>query len=352
MWAKILSNIEENIDIIEIILFYNLVFETYVVGIKFETKENKMATKIKIDGKWYRGGEKADGSIEFKNDLDYHGSTTQVEYTAKKPNPVLQPGLYHVYSMSGGKEGEFWTDPQISYSGCITDIETDIKNSSGNSNSNYNSDSVSNDSGRPSGTNFEDFSGWDWFWFILLIALRPYIELFYFGFWVKFTAMRKDWWRNLGCTLVFTIISAIIVFGIAHAESISASVIWMILTFLPIVVISFSRIRDTGKPWWWTLIPGANIVMCGFFPSDYSITAEQNTVNPVNPVNPNDKSSIGFAILSFFIPLVGLILFLVWKKDTPLKAKSCGIGALIGFVLSVVVQTLLFIHMRGFRWSL
>ena len=90
-----------------------------------------MATKIKVDGKWYRGGEKADGLIEFKDDLNYNGSTTQVEYIAKKPNPVLHPGLYHVFNMSGSKEGEFWTDPQISYSGCVTDIETDIRNSSG-----------------------------------------------------------------------------------------------------------------------------------------------------------------------------------------------------------------------------
>ena len=50
-----------------------------------------------------------------------------------------------------------------------------------------------------------------------------------------------------------------------------------------------------------------------------------------------DKPSIGFAILSFFIPLVGLILFLVWKKDMPIKAKSCGIGALIGFILSFLM---------------
>ena len=97
-----------------------------------------MATKIKVNGKWYRGSEKADGTIEFKDDLNYNGSTTQVEYIAKKPNPVLHPGLYHVYNMNECKEGEFWTDPQISYSGCISDIETDVKNSSGNSNPIYN----------------------------------------------------------------------------------------------------------------------------------------------------------------------------------------------------------------------
>jgi len=58
------------------------------------------------------------------------------------------------------------------------------------------------------------------------------------------------------------------------------------------------------------------------------------------PVQP-DAPSAGFAILCFFVPIVGLILWLVWKDQTPLKAKSCGKGALIGvivwFVLGFVI---------------
>ena len=50
-----------------------------------------------------------------------------------------------------------------------------------------------------------------------------------------------------------------------------------------------------------------------------------------------DAPSFGFAVLGFFLPLVGLILYLVWKDDTPLKAKSVGKGALIGFIVSVVL---------------
>jgi uncharacterized BrkB/YihY/UPF0761 family membrane protein len=53
-----------------------------------------------------------------------------------------------------------------------------------------------------------------------------------------------------------------------------------------------------------------------------------------------DKLSIGFTILSLFVPLVGLILWLVWKKDTPIKAKYCGIGALIGFIIISAIQML------------
>lgn len=44
----------------------------------------------------------------------------------------------------------------------------------------------------------------------------------------------------------------------------------------------------------------------------------------------DDKPNGGFAVLGFFAPIVGLILFLVWKKEYPRKAKSCGIGTLIG----------------------
>ena len=49
-----------------------------------------------------------------------------------------------------------------------------------------------------------------------------------------------------------------------------------------------------------------------------------------------DAPNMGIAILSFFIPLVGLILWALWKDKTPLKAKSAGKGALIGFCVSIV----------------
>ena len=50
-----------------------------------------------------------------------------------------------------------------------------------------------------------------------------------------------------------------------------------------------------------------------------------------------DAPSTGFAVLSFFFPLVGLILYLVWMDKTPKKAKSAGKGALIGFCVSVAL---------------
>ena len=49
-----------------------------------------------------------------------------------------------------------------------------------------------------------------------------------------------------------------------------------------------------------------------------------------------DTGSFGWAVLGFLIPIVGLILFLVWKDTKPLSAKQAGMGALVGVVLSVL----------------
>ena len=61
------------------------------------------------------------------------------------------------------------------------------------------------------------------------------------------------------------------------------------------------------------------------------------------PAASADRPNAGFAVLGFLIPLVGLILYLVWKGTYPLKAKSCGKGALIGVIAEVVLYVIVFI---------
>ena len=63
---------------------------------------------------------------------------------------------------------------------------------------------------------------------------------------------------------------------------------------------------------------------------------------PQRPVE-QDAPNGGFAVLGFFFPLIGLILYLVWKDTLPLRAHSCGKGALIGVNIygSVVVLTII-----------
>ena len=50
-----------------------------------------------------------------------------------------------------------------------------------------------------------------------------------------------------------------------------------------------------------------------------------------------DAPSGGFFTLGFFFPIVGLILFLVWREQLPLRARSCGKGALIGAIVEVAL---------------
>lgn len=59
-----------------------------------------------------------------------------------------------------------------------------------------------------------------------------------------------------------------------------------------------------------------------------------------NTVKENDAPSAGFAVLCFFIPILGLILYLVWKDEYPLKAKSCGKGALIAVIVDIVLAVI------------
>ncbi|MBR2547398.1 MAG: hypothetical protein IKF07_04325 [Eubacterium sp.] len=59
------------------------------------------------------------------------------------------------------------------------------------------------------------------------------------------------------------------------------------------------------------------------------------------PVQQPKGSSFGWAVLGFFIPIVGLILFLVWGKTRPEDAKAAGKGALISVIISVVAYALM-----------
>lgn len=61
-----------------------------------------------------------------------------------------------------------------------------------------------------------------------------------------------------------------------------------------------------------------------------------------------DSGSAGWGFLGCCFPLIGLILFLVWKDDKPRSAKSAGIGAIIGVVLLIVIVALLFALGIGF----
>lgn len=56
--------------------------------------------------------------------------------------------------------------------------------------------------------------------------------------------------------------------------------------------------------------------------------------------------------MGFFIPIVGLIIFLIYEEKKPKRAKSAGKGALIGFITKIVLAITLVILYVVFAASL
>ena len=63
---------------------------------------------------------------------------------------------------------------------------------------------------------------------------------------------------------------------------------------------------------------------------------EQNSTSNVSTSN-DDTGSIGWGVLGFFIPLVGIILYCVWRNEKPLNAKVSLKGAIISIIAYVVL---------------
>lgn len=51
-----------------------------------------------------------------------------------------------------------------------------------------------------------------------------------------------------------------------------------------------------------------------------------------------DSGSIGWAILGFIIPIVGIVLYFVWRTTKPKCAKMAGIGALVSVVIALLFR--------------
>ena len=73
---------------------------------------------------------------------------------------------------------------------------------------------------------------------------------------------------------------------------------------------------------------------------------EKNSTNIISDNNASISSNkkektIGYAILGFLFPLVGLIVFFVIRKNKPKSAKASLIGAIISFVLSIIISVIL-----------
>lgn len=83
---------------------------------------------------------------------------------------------------------------------------------------------------------------------------------------------------------------------------------------------------------------------CGVQQQQQSLSAE------------TDTGGFGWGVLGFFVPIAGLVLYLMWKQEKPNSARAAGIGALVstisGVVLAVVYFMFLFVVMIGVAASM
>lgn len=77
----------------------------------------------------------------------------------------------------------------------------------------------------------------------------------------------------------------------------------------------------------------------GYYNGGYGNNGYDNRPRPI------DAPNAGWGVLGFFFPLIGLILFLVWKDEYPNRSKMCGKGALISVIVyfALVILFLLII---------
>ena len=71
--------------------------------------------------------------------------------------------------------------------------------------------------------------------------------------------------------------------------------------------------------------------------------ASRNTTPQVT-----DNGGFLWGLLGCCIPIVGLVLFLVWKDTKPKTSKAAGIGALVGVILMILYYILIAVVGVGF----
>lgn len=76
-------------------------------------------------------------------------------------------------------------------------------------------------------------------------------------------------------------------------------------------------------------------------------TASVNNSNVQTAAPSQSSGNIGWVILGFFIPIVALILYFVWKDTEPQKALAVGKGGLMSVSLSYpIVGLILYLVMK------
>ena len=88
---------------------------------------------------------------------------------------------------------------------------------------------------------------------------------------------------------------------------------------------------------------------CGAQIDDNAVVCTSCGVAQNNTPAVVDKGGFGWGALGCCLPLVGLILFLVWKDTKPKTSKAAGIGALVSVGIAVVYWLVMLV--LGFSMS-
>ena len=75
---------------------------------------------------------------------------------------------------------------------------------------------------------------------------------------------------------------------------------------------------------------------CGAPISDQAMVCPSCGEAQYTPPTMQDNGGIGWGILGCCIPIVGLVLYLVWKDQKPKTAKAAGLGALVAVILGAL----------------
>ena len=75
---------------------------------------------------------------------------------------------------------------------------------------------------------------------------------------------------------------------------------------------------------------------CGKEIDDNAVICPHCGVAQKDPPEVVDNGGFGWGLLGCCIPVVGLILFLVWRDTKPKTAKAAGIGALVSVVIAIL----------------
>jgi uncharacterized membrane protein YhaH (DUF805 family) len=107
--------------------------------------------------------------------------------------------------------------------------------------------------------------GVPWVAYILFWLLFWFLSPFYDNIkYFRYIASRKEWWGTLVRMFLLMMYGCFVL--LENNTTVSTVSIVVGITSIPIILASIRRIRDIGKPWWWVLIPFANLILCGFFP--------------------------------------------------------------------------------------